>query len=110
MLITVKDLVPVTLTRKRGEEAFNALRARLDHQNVDVDLDGSLMLSSSFLDELILKLAKSNLLRRVAFVTRQATTRHKLGIIAHERNLTLYSKESGSDVGSSLYRDSLGLL
>jgi hypothetical protein len=97
MLITLKDLVPVTLTRKRGEEAYNALQRYLGHHSIDIDLDGSPMLSSSFLDEFIV-LAESNRLRQVAFVTRQATILRKLGIIAHERDLTLYSKASDSDV------------
>ena len=94
--IDVKELSPVTLTRRRGAEAFGSLQARLGQQDrgVGIDLDSTEMLSASFLDELILRLAEHDLLKKVAFVTREPQTIRKLGIISHERKLTVFLRTS----------------
>jgi hypothetical protein len=96
--MTISELTPITLTRKRGLDAFRALLVHLEHEkNVDIDLDDAIMMSMSFLDELIWRLAEANLLSRVAFVTRKAGTRRKLGNVAFERNVDVYSRSSVND-------------
>jgi hypothetical protein len=70
MIVTIKQLAPTPLTRLRGEEAFWALEPRLrTGSHVDIDLSGTPVLSMSFLDGLIDKLAASNLVSKVTFVS-----------------------------------------
>jgi hypothetical protein len=98
MKISVKLLAPVTLTRKRGAEAFEALHRYLkSNTDVNIDLDATEMLSLSFLDELVVRLSDADLLRKAAFVTQDPATMRKLGIIAQERNLTLYRRRTETD-------------
>lgn len=95
MLIKVLDLASPCLTRPRGEEAYNKLHLYLDESGrapVDVDLDATDAPSSSFLDELVLKLQASSLLDYVTFVTTKDRVRKRLANIAGTRNLTLYFK------------------
>ena len=55
------------------------------------------MLSKSFLDGLVSKLAESHLLGRVVFVTGEAEVLAKLGRIAAQRNLTLFFRNRVGD-------------
>ena len=64
---------------------------------MDIDLNGPQMLSMSFLDGFIDKLAESQLLPKITFVTKEAVTLRKLGVISYERKLVLFWKESPGD-------------
>jgi len=93
-LIKITELSPVCLTRPRGDEAFDKLRPYLEMSGatVDLDLDAAEAPSSSFLDQLILRLLSSNQLDAVTFVTRTDRVRKRLAAIAGARRLTLYFK------------------
>jgi|GEM_PF-1424459 len=106
--MTILELTPITLTRRRGLDAFRALLVHLEREkDIDIELDEAVMLSMSFLDELIWRLAEANLLTRVAFVTRNAATRRKLGNIASERDVDVYVRRNGEARAASVPRISM---
>lgn len=91
--IKVTDLAFPCLTRPRGEEAYAKFRPLIDeHGAVDLDLDAKDAPSSSFLDEIILKLQSSGHLDRVTFVTRSDRIKSRLSTIADIRHVALYFK------------------
>jgi len=98
--IKAVDLAFPCLTRPRGEEAYAKLRPFIDeHGAVDLDLDAKDAPSSSFLDEIILKLQSSGDLDRLTFVTRSDRIKSRLSTIADIRHVALYFKpDSGSQV------------
>jgi STAS-like domain of unknown function (DUF4325) len=92
MHIKVQDLSPVALTRKRGEEAFAIVASAMRGETIDLDLEGAEMLSRSFLDGLIGKLAEAHSLGKVVFVTSDPDALAKLGRIAAQRKVTIFSR------------------
>jgi hypothetical protein len=98
MKIEITELTPITLTRKRGIDAYRSLLRLLDREEtVDIGLDVAIMMSMSFLDELIWRLAEAGFLKRIAFVTRKSAMRRKLGSIAHARDVNIYFRKSADD-------------
>lgn len=99
MLVKITDLVSPCLTRPRGAEAYNALRHYFaENEAIDIDLDATDAPSSSFLDEMVQRLQRSDLLGRVTFMTRTDRVRKRLSEIADVRDATLYVK---SEVGET---------
>ncbi|MGH7988220.1 MAG: hypothetical protein ACREQX_18285 [Candidatus Binataceae bacterium] len=93
LLVKVTDLATSCLTRPRGDEAYEKIRRYLDeYGSVDLDLDATEAPSSSFLDEIALRLQGSDLLDAVTFVTRKDRVRKRLSMIAGIRQLTLHFK------------------
>jgi hypothetical protein len=93
LLVKVSDLTPICLTRPRGKEAFEKLRPMLfEYESIDLDLDSTDAPSSSFIDEIILKLQASDSLDRVTFVTRRERIRKRLSSIAGTRTVNLHFK------------------
>lgn len=67
--VDLPSLVTKSTTRERGDEAFDKLLPLLKIECVEVDLTHADILSISFLDELILRTAKENLLNSLIFIT-----------------------------------------
>ncbi|MGH9760774.1 MAG: hypothetical protein ACREDR_48605, partial [Blastocatellia bacterium] len=98
-IIKVTDLTATCLTRPRGDEAYEKIRHYLDEYGaLDLDLDATEAPSSSFLDEIALRLQNSNLLDVVTFVTRKDRVRKRLSAIAATRQLTLHYKADPDEV------------
>jgi hypothetical protein len=77
--------------RRRGEEAFERLSSLVtDEDSVDLDPEGCEIVSGSFLDGLITKLAEHKQLRRVVFVIRDQSILSKLSRIAGDRQLSIW--------------------
>ena len=74
--IGLTELATPCLTRARGAEAYENLRPRL-RGKVQLDLDADIV-SSSFLDELILRLDRDKLLDRVIFIVGESAHISKL--------------------------------
>lgn len=69
--IDIHNLSPVTITRQRGREAFGKLIALAPgDKHTEIDLSTAELISTSFLDELLLRLSKQGgwSLDRVVFV------------------------------------------
>ncbi len=88
----ITELTSHGVTRGNGERAFESLRPILARGEVDLELDGSRLLSRSFLDGLAVKLIESGRISRVTFVTRDPTTLRKLGRIAADRGTQLFHR------------------
>jgi hypothetical protein len=97
MLIKMREMSPIALTRKRGEEAFDALESSLRSDQVEIDLEGMDMLSRSFLDGFVSRLSTVNKLNDVVFVTTQRDVLTKLGKISAQHGLVLFFRERVGD-------------
>src|ERR1019366_1426900 len=97
MIVQIRELTPVTLTRKRGIDAYRRLLDILNQERaIEIDLSEPIMLSMSFLDELVWRLAQAGHLRKVVFVAQTASVRRKLGNISYERGVNIhFKKEAG---------------
>ena len=85
--IRLTDLAEACLTRARGAEAFENLRSDL-RGAVELDLDADIV-SSAFLDELILRLDEARLLGRVIFITGESPYLSKLAHSAGTRGTSI---------------------
>jgi len=81
-----------TVTRERGAEAFEKLATLLKQGNVELQLDGTELLSTPFLDEIVRLLASRNQVTEVTFVTDNADTVRKLQRIAAVRDVTIFGR------------------
>lgn len=88
--VSITQLVPATVTRPRGEEAYRKLQASLSAEVVEVDLNGAKLLSFSFLDGLILQLLEANELGKVTFVAADPETQRKLAQVAGIRKVEIF--------------------
>ena len=88
--ILVTQLVPATVTRPRGEEAYWKLREYLPTGAVEVDLNSATLLSFSFLDGIILRLLEASQLEKVTFVASDTKLQKKLAQVAGVRNATIF--------------------
>lgn len=93
-VVAVTNLAGATVTRPRGTEAYAALNRLLPEGPLDVELDSAEVLSGSFLDELVLRLAETGQTDLVTFVTARAATRAKLARAAALRNATVFVRPS----------------
>ena len=85
--IGLTELATPCLTRDRGAEAYENLLPRLQDR-VELDLDADII-SSSFLDELILRLDRDKLLDRVIFIVGESAHISKLEHISGTRETTI---------------------
>lgn len=93
--IHINDLSQPTLTRRRGHEAYNALKPLLSKSQVKVDLRNVDMISMSFLDGLVANLLDSETAQDVTFVVSDSRVLQKLSRIVAIRNARLYFSASG---------------
>ena len=96
MRVKIQDLSPVCVTRRRGADAFEALMKLDDGSNIEIDLNGTEMLSLSFLDELIYRLHQKLASERVAFVTSSPNHLAKLGRISGYRKIAVRRVVNGT--------------
>ena len=76
-------------TRRRGEEAYQRLLPKLRHGAVVLRLDGTDVLSASFLDGLLLKLVNDGHHGNVVFVTSNPLTKTKLERLSGTRSVDI---------------------
>lgn len=96
MLIT--QLVPKTVTRPRGEEAYKKLRKHLLAGTVEVDLTSATLLSFSFLDGLILQLLEHHQLEKTTFVASDPELQRKLAQVAGIRKAEIFFREKKGEL------------
>ena len=79
------------LSRERADEVFGNLRSLLKEGAVDLELDaGATSIGTSFLDELVTRLATEKLLDHITFVTPDHRTIGKLARVSRLRNARLF--------------------
>ena len=76
-------------TRTRGEEAYKKLLPELIKGTVVLDLDGTDVLSTSFLDGLLLQLIKDDHLGNVMFATSNPLTQIRLERLSGTRSVDI---------------------
>ena len=86
---------PCCVSRRRGEEAYDALKNHLNTGTVELELGGSDIISTSFLDGLVSKLLVNGETELVTFVTDDTRHIEKLKRISGLRSAILYSRASG---------------
>jgi hypothetical protein len=86
--IHIRRLTNRFVTRNRGVEALTNLEQQ-EFDLVSIGLHNELKLSYSFLDEIVLKASKTDLLERMIFRTDDESTLDKLAYIAGTRNLDI---------------------
>lgn len=84
--IHISDLSKICVTRKRGQEAISKLKPYLKSGIVEIDLDSTEVVSTSFLDELILRLVKMASIEKVVFKCSTSILEDKLARISGIRN------------------------
>ena len=94
--IGVTELATPCLTRARGVEAYENLRDRLQG-TVELNLDADIV-SSSFLDELVLRLDGAKLLDKVIFTAGEKAYLSKLAYIAGTRGTSILVQEDDYSV------------
>jgi|GEM_PF-4205602 len=87
--VGVSTLSKTCLSRDRGYEAAMALLKIIGDSQIGVDLDTDGVVSLSFLDGLMLEIAKKGALSQVAFKTKRSDVRDKLARIAGARSLAI---------------------
>jgi len=91
--VPISQLAPRTVTRPRGEEAYQKLQEHLLAGAVEVDLGSATLLSFSFLDGLILQLLENNQLERITFVAPGPELQRKLAQVAGVRKAMIFFRE-----------------
>jgi hypothetical protein len=91
--VSITQLAPKTVTRPRGEEAYQKLREHLLSEIVEVDLSSAKLLSFSFLDGLILQLVENNQLEMITFVAPDPELQRKLAQVAGVRSVKIFFRE-----------------
>ena len=77
--IDIKSLTSRTLTRPRGTEAFQQLLPLLlSNAEIELSLTSKDPVSSSFLDEIVLRSSEKQVLKRIVFVIDSAELLRKL--------------------------------
>jgi hypothetical protein len=91
--VPITQLAPRTVTRPRGEEAYQKLQEHLLAGATEVDLSSATLLSFSFLDGLILRLLETNQLETVTFVAPDPGLQRKLAQVAGVRKAVIFFRE-----------------
>lgn len=91
--VPISQLTPRTVTRPRGEEAYQKLQELLRAGAVEVDLSSATLLSFSFLDGLILQILDNHQLERITFVAPDPGLQRKLAQVAGVRKVTIFFRE-----------------
>jgi len=88
--IHISELSKICATRKRAQEASSRLQPYLKSGVVEIDLDSVEILSTSFLDELILQLMKADGMEKVIFKCSTSIIEDKLARISGIRDAKVY--------------------
>ncbi|HEY1267846.1 MAG TPA: hypothetical protein VGH16_11365 [Candidatus Binatia bacterium] len=90
-IVPVLQLSSSAVTRPRGREAFTRLVGYLDdYESVQIDLRSTELISSSFLDEVVLSLKAMDVLDRVVFLVTDLAVRQRLANIAAVRDAQIF--------------------
>ena len=95
MYLKLEELAEASLNRKRGKEAYDALRRRDTGSQMEIDLNGVELPSLSFLDEFIFRLEKNGMLGRALFVTAKPQHLAKLARVSEIRNVEIRRMADG---------------
>ena len=93
--IRISELSKICATRRRGQEASSRLEPYLKSGMVDIDLDDVEVVSTSFLDELILHLVKIDSIEKVVFKCSTSILEDKLARISGIRNTKINYQLNG---------------
>lgn len=94
--IHISELSKICATRRRGQEASSRLEPYLKSGMVEIDLDDVEVISTSFLDELILHLVNIGSIEKVVFKCSTSILEDKLARISGIRNTKInYQFNSG---------------
>ena len=94
-IVSLADLSESFTTRRRGGEAYANLSPMLQPDTrIVLNLDGTTVLSTSFLDELLLGLKKDNKINALLFKTSDPRTRSRLERLSGARSLLLRALNS----------------
>lgn len=93
--ISVLELSPVCVTRRRGAEAYEKLRPHLSRDRVEIDLSGVDLLSASFLDAIVSRLDRFGQLDGVIFVADDPASLNKLERIAGVHDIAVRVRSEG---------------
>jgi len=86
--IKLTSLVPKTITRQRGAEAFSELWSMLSKDEcVELDFSDAETVSSSFLDEIIIQSSRKKVLDHLLFVINSTENQKKLERVFSIREL-----------------------
>ena len=98
-VVNLTDLSDSFTTRLRGKEAYSSLSSALEPNTILVlNLDGGSILSTSFLDELLLGLDKDSRIDAMLFQTSDPQTRSRLERLSGTRSLRLRLLDSRGGV------------
>jgi len=93
MHVRITELTSRGLTRRRAQQAYSELAARDDGTDITIRLDDAELLSLSFLDELVAKLAEGGLLPRVTFAVDRPDYVNRLRRVRDARDVELFRNE-----------------
>lgn len=88
--VYISELSKICVTRKRAQEASSRLQPYLKSGIVEIDLDSVEVVSTSFLDELILQLVKADSIEKVVFKCSTSIIEDKLARISGIRATKAY--------------------
>ena len=94
--VHISQLSSSSLTRIRGQEAYERLLPIVQKEQVEIDLTGVAALSMSFLDGLVSQLLTSGHSERTTFVADEKPVLDKLSRIADIRHAVLYFRSTNS--------------
>jgi hypothetical protein len=97
VVLRIEGLATSCLSRARGKEAFAKLASLLGADPIRIDLDCVDTLSTSFLDEMILRLKESKSLKAVCFVTGRPLVKRKLSQISGVRCVEIYASATPTE-------------
>ena len=87
--VALSGLSTICTTRRRGEETYERLLPTLQHGTVVLDLDGTDVVSASFLDGLTLKSANDGRLGNLVFATSDPFTKARLERLSGVRGVDI---------------------
>ncbi|MPZ14433.1 MAG: hypothetical protein GEU73_08420 [Chloroflexi bacterium] len=88
--VGIETLSESTVTRARGKQAAEKLLGLLREDEVDLYVDNAEVLSTSFLDAIVLELGAASALPGLTFITSEPTVVSKLERIAAIRQASLH--------------------
>jgi hypothetical protein len=89
--IPVSQLANSAMTRQRGREASTRLLSYLDsYDSIQIDSRATDLVSSSYLDEIVLNLKAAGAFDRVVFLVSDQTVLHRLAGIAAVRDARIF--------------------
>jgi hypothetical protein len=97
MRISITELTPSGLTRKRGHEAVAALDGKLkdDATDITIELDAAEFISVSFMDEFVQGVSEAGLLDRITFATERDDHLNRLRRVSDVQDVELFRETRG---------------